>query len=86
MRQIEGEKHVYESLEEYKKRAEEGKRLPFMVDAEIAVRAVSMVRASRASVRRATIRSMRWGISKPDTRAVMDHGQRAVPRRSASRS
>ena len=33
VRQIEGEKHVYEFLEEYKKRAEEGKRLPFMVDA-----------------------------------------------------
>ena len=33
VRQIEGEKHVYEFLEEYKKRAEAGKRLPFMVDA-----------------------------------------------------
>lgn len=33
IRQIEGEKHVYEFLEQYKNRVEENKPLPFMVDA-----------------------------------------------------
>lgn len=33
IRQIEGEKHVYEYLKKYKKRMEEKKELPFMVDA-----------------------------------------------------
>ncbi len=33
IRQIEGEKHVYEFLEQYKKRVSEHKELPFMVDA-----------------------------------------------------
>lgn len=33
IRQIEGEKHVYEYLEGYKKRIEQRKELPFMVDA-----------------------------------------------------
>lgn len=33
IRQIEGEKHVYEFLEQYKNRVKENKSLPFMVDA-----------------------------------------------------
>ncbi len=33
VRQIEGEKHVYDFLEDYKGRVKEGKQLPFMVDA-----------------------------------------------------
>lgn len=33
VRQVEGEKHMYEFLEEYKERALNGKPLPFMVDA-----------------------------------------------------
>lgn len=33
IRQIEGEKHVYEFLEDYKQRVKSGKELPFMVDA-----------------------------------------------------
>lgn len=33
IRQIEGEKHVYEFLEDYKKRVADNKELPFMVDA-----------------------------------------------------
>ena len=33
IRQIEGENHVYEFLEEYKKRVQEKRELPFMVDA-----------------------------------------------------
>jgi len=33
IRQIEGEKHVFHFLEDYKKRVNEGKELPFMVDA-----------------------------------------------------
>ncbi len=33
IRQIEGEKHAYEFLEDYRKRVLAGKRLPFMVDA-----------------------------------------------------
>lgn len=33
IRQIEGEKHVYDFLEQYKKRVSEHKELPFMVDA-----------------------------------------------------
>lgn len=33
IRQIEGEKHAYEFLEDYKNRVLQGKRLPFMVDA-----------------------------------------------------
>ena len=33
VRQIEGERHAYEFLEQYRTRAAEGKKLPFMVDA-----------------------------------------------------
>lgn len=33
IRQVEGEKHAYEFLEDYKKRVKSGKDLPFMVDA-----------------------------------------------------
>lgn len=33
VRQIEGERHVYEFLEDYKKRIDKGRELPFMVDA-----------------------------------------------------
>lgn len=33
IRQIEGEQHAYEFLEDYKERVLQGKELPFMVDA-----------------------------------------------------
>ena len=80
IRQIEGERHAYDFLEDYKKRVLGGRELPFMVDALNCAK--GCIYGTGVEEQKTTIFYMNCSVSRKQVRNIRAHGREVLHQRT----